>query len=380
MGSKGSWAGVGRTGAVVAVAIGCAAAGLLAELGARALDLGADARGAKVLLSVPGDHRLAYHCYPTNPGGAFEPAPDVRSGAWELRLQSLVPERIPLDRLPASPWCVRYDRSPQGLRDRSYPLDPPGGAPSVVAVVGDSFTLGEGVALPGTLSRTLERVSDGRVKFLNAGSSGAALPEEIVMLEKLRDRLGVRRAIVVYVLNDVPLDAALEAEQSSIHDLINVRAGAAYGEDESSSRFVAFVRRTLRVAEAGNRTIAWYAKSYDPEHNAVGLRRLERQLARLAKIEDVEVLLVVYPLLESLDDYAFEAAHARVAQMAEAAGLPVLDLQDAFRGRDAANLWVHPIDHHPNGEANRIAADAIHAWLKAHHSSFLRPVTRTPDR
>ncbi len=75
-------------------------------------------------------------------------------------------------------------------------------------------------------------------------------------------------------------------------------------------------------------------------------------------------MLVLFPELHELDgDYPFENVHRRVREAAEGLGIPVLDLLDAFRGQDAADLWVHPTDHHPNARAHAIAASAIADFL-----------------
>src|SRR5204862_1971065 len=119
-------------------------------------------------------------------------------------------------------------------------------------------------------------------------------------------------------------------------------------------------------------TVRWYLDSYEPAHNAANLERLARDLRALASVDGRQVAFVIYPLLEDLEaDYPLAPIHARVGDLARAAGLPVLDLHAAFKGRRTASLWVHPIDHHPNGEAHAIAARAIVEWLRRDVPSFL---------
>jgi hypothetical protein len=36
-----------------------------------------------------------------------------------------------------------------------------------------------------------------------------------------------------------------------------------------------------------------------------------------------------------------------------------VDLRETLRGRPAESLWVHPVDHHPNEIAHRLAAEAL---------------------
>ena len=41
------------------------------------------------------------------------------------------------------------------------------------------------------------------------------------------------------------------------------------------------------------------------------------------------------------------------------ARIPHRELLETFRGRRSAELWVHPVDHHPNEVAHRLAAEAL---------------------
>ena len=36
-----------------------------------------------------------------------------------------------------------------------------------------------------------------------------------------------------------------------------------------------------------------------------------------------------------------------------------MDLRVALQGHAAESLWVHPVDHHPNEIAHRLAAEAL---------------------
>ena len=46
------------------------------------------------------------------------------------------------------------------------------------------------------------------------------------------------------------------------------------------------------------------------------------------------------------------------------AGIPHHRLLGALYGRPEATLWVHPVDHHPNEIAHRLAAEAIAPVLR----------------
>src|SRR5690606_15105529 len=122
------------------------------------------------------------------------------------------------------------------------------------------------------------------------------------------------------------------------------------------SRLLRFIGGSLEMRRIGNETIQWYKDMYDERHNKFNLVNFSRYLKRMADRTDCEVVYVLYPLMEGLEgEYPLAEVHAKVAKMAEAAGLPVLDLAPAFAGQKTREMWVHESDHHPNGKAQAIA-------------------------
>ncbi len=76
--------------------------------------------------------------------------------------------------------------------------------------------------------------------------------------------------------------------------------------------------------------------------------------------------VVVFPVLQDLDGaYPFEDIHKKIAAFCRDAGIEHVDLLDTYTGRDAASLWVHPTDQHPNEKAHRLAAERIAQHLDA---------------
>jgi hypothetical protein len=321
------------------------------------------------------DRRVWYDCYPSNPNDEFRPLPDTSRGAWALVDDLLPPDELPLAELARTPWCVEYRLSNQGLRDVERAPEPRVGV-ARVALVGDSFVFGEGVPVEKNLCADLQARLGPSAEIVNFGWPGDDTRRELERLEPGVGALHLERAVVVFIANDIEMGPELQHEQDYIHDLIQVRDR--YLADRQSrsllgaSRLFRLVARSWEMRDVKARTIQWYKDLYDPARNAVGLQRFGGYLARLAKLAGCRVVLVLYPLLENLEEgYPLQGVHDRVAAMARSAGLAVLDLAPVFAGQSTSSLWVHPCDHHPNSRAHAIAARALGDWLERDARGFL---------
>ncbi len=334
----------------------------------------------KRLLTDQAAPRVAYHCYDSNPSREFRKLPDTATGRWRLRSYMLPPRDLPLFRLRETPWCVEYRKTPEMLRDREYEGPP---APGVlrIAMVGDSFAYGEGVPIERTLFRQLEERLGKGFEVLNLARPALDTRGELAMLRKLAGRFHLRRAIVVFVPNDVELSATLARRQAYINDLINIRDEYLTSRERRAwytghLRVLRFVGSELEMRRIERATVEWYLDAYDARHNAKNLAALAGYFRALAALGDCRVVLVLYPLMHGLEsDYPLSAIHARVAAMGREAGLPVLDLATAFARQATRSLQVHPTDHHPNGTAHRIAAETIADWLRRDVPEFLQVET-----
>ncbi len=334
-----------------AVAVGLAAALLLAELALALVGWQPAVPGAKVFLAQSAPMKRFFHCYP-EPGPGLEAAP-VLEGTWTARHEGAKQAMPPAEAVAGSPWCVEYLISAEGFR-----IDP-SATPRKgrrIGLVGDSFTVGEGLGYDDTLGAQLEELLDQRVMTL--GRSGASAEDAAATIEQGMERGWFRRAVYVFVPNDIWLPDALKAEKRAIGWSNNLR------EPElgfaGQLRLTRLVARAVALRQARDATLALYGRAYDPAHNPEGLARLERALAAMARHP---VAVVLYPFLVDLDAYPLTSVHEAVAARARDAGLPVLDLAVAFAGHDEAALHVQAVDRHPNGQAHAIAAGAVASWL-----------------
>jgi hypothetical protein len=99
------------------------------------------------------------------------------------------------------------------------------------------------------------------------------------------------------------------------------------------------------------------------EPNREGWERTQarlRDMDRRMRMRGGRLLVAVWPLLvpgPGADPLG--PAYESIAGACAASGIRSHDLRTALRGRPAAALWVHPLDHHPNELAHRLAAESL---------------------
>jgi len=358
-----------------AIMVGTLAALVVAEGALRVLDVAPRRITTQVLENLD-DTTVRYQCYGSDPRGEFQRTPDVSSGRWRLQRLLAPPVEVPLDRLAETPWCVEYRHETFGVRGPAVaPVSLPGTLR--VAGIGDSFAYGDGVPYEQTLFAQLSDELGDAVEVLNCAQSGADMALNVKTLEWVAGRFNPDRAIVVFVPNDVGMSSGLRAHESGVFDLINLRVPAGRRGDTTpwyvEASHVARLLGTFgEIRSASAATLALYQDAYDPAQNGASLAQLRAEFRSLATLSCGSAVLVIYPLMVDFEDgYPLQHAHDRVRAMAEDEGLRVLDLAPAFEGEDTESLWVHDVDHHPNGVAHGIAARALAAFLRDESPGFL---------
>jgi lysophospholipase L1-like esterase len=303
-------------------------------------------------------------CYPSNPRGYFEidlSDPEIRD-----RYFSIAPRRF--DAIARwHPWAVesRYN----DLRFRDVPPGPKGAGAYRVVLFGDSFTEGQGVKVEHTLARVVEGLLNearpGRFEVRNCGRRGLDLP---ALMDGFVAALEYQPDLVIYalVLNDAVRPPEFQARQTYINDWILDRERlpdeAVEPPSVLRSRTVALVADRISAWRVGRETTRWYLDMWG-EGNPQGWQRtqeLVRDMGRLSNRRGARFLIAIWPLFVGLEGpYPFAPAHETIARFCAGVGLPVHDLLPAYRGRRSSELWVHPVDRHPNEVAHRLAAESL---------------------
>jgi len=349
------------------------------KVGLAALSLGLTlllAEGALRMTGVPAARALVgarltdarftvlLDCYPSNPRGYFDI--DLRTSESRSRYVNVAPRRYEAVAARA-PYAVESRYNALRFRERAF-SDLPAGK-TRLALLGDSFTEGQGVKEAETVARTLARVLErrmpGRFDVVNCGRRGDDFPK---LLETLDDCLAAEPDVVVYlkVLNDAEQSPEFRRRQSFVNDWILLRGRE---EDEGvvpagffDSRLLTLVKGRIDALRVDRETTRWYREMYDEpnragwEHTQGDLREMDRRL----RTRGGRFGVALWPLFVGLEgSYPFAAAHEAIRASCEAGRIPFVDLRGAFAGSRTRDLWVHPLDHHPNERAAAAAAGAL---------------------
>jgi lysophospholipase L1-like esterase len=303
-------------------------------------------------------------CFPSNPRGAFDI--DLRLPENAARYRHLAPGRYDVISRH-HPWAVVSHYN--SLRFRDAPLGPKPPGVRRVVVLGDSFAEGQGVKEDDTLARVLGRLLEerapGRYEVRNCGRRGADFPE---IYEAFEDVLPYEPDIVVYTLtlNDAVQPPGFRARQTYLNDWILDRTNVPDDPDAPQPflrpRLLDFVSDRIAAVVTGRETTRWYLEMWSDENREGWGRTQEylREMEQKLHSRGARLLVAPWPLFVSLErGYPFAPAHEEIRRFCAGAGIPHHDLLGVFQGKTTSDFWVHPVDHHPNELADRLAAESL---------------------
>jgi len=241
-----------------------------------------------------------------------------------------------------------------GLRDREYNPQKPEGAKRVI-LLGDSFTMGWGVASEDLYSKRLERIlnsSGGSYEAINMGTGNYNTVMELELFKWKGLALAPDLVILMFFLNDT-------------EPVPRERTGLTYAV-VGHSYFASFLfDRLTRLRSRFLRNFEWstyYRDLYSSKNSAslAAAARATREIVGLCNQRGIRLLIVNIPELRELEPYQFGYATDYIRGLAEEARVPFLDLLPALRPYPPQSLWVSNEDPHANSKANAIIAQAIY--------------------
>ena len=259
----------------------------------------------------------------------------------------------------ANPPAVSVNR--YGYRDREVgPKDP---NRYRIAVIGDSFTWGQGIEARERFTNLIEDALGPRYEVLNLGIPAHDMPQHLDVLDQALTA-EPNFILLQLFINDFetaamqrprphPLisDAAAHGwgRSSVLYDMVNGQWVRLQELTGLSERYVHYLDRNLRDPNAPNARIAF---------------GMLRQFLEKTKTARVAAGVVLFPMTDAMgpngSNYRVGFIHDRVRQITSDEGIPYLDLLPAFSTyADPKSLWVNPFDAHPNAVANKRAAQEI---------------------
>jgi lysophospholipase L1-like esterase len=291
------------------------------------------------------------------------------------------------ERIDPGPDFDRPDVLYTWQRERANPwLRVPDAAQDVfrLAIIGDSFTVGQGVqfddAYPARLERWLNyNAGVPPVDVLVHARQGTSTREQLRFLDRA---LAEEPHLVLLglFLNDPerPGDPDLAAWRARLVPRPPAGAVAALARLFRTVEWTHTRWERWRAARAG---MEYYHFLSSPANS--GWRPFVEALAIFAercRQEDVPLAVVIFPGMGYLGpDYPHGFAHEALDGVLEPLGIPTLDLLPAFADKSPTRMAVLPgVDHHPSEIAHRLAAETILDWLLDEHllPAHYRPAER----
>ncbi len=238
----------------------------------------------------------------------------------------------------------------QGLRDQEYSLSKP---PNTyrIAMVGDSFTLPSGVAIEEAFHTRLEdrlnRESAGqRFEILNFGVGGYSLRQYVGVIEEKCSLYEPDLILIGYCARNDHKHPVWQYKRKWVKKPVE----AAFFDS-----FAWLGLQQARVTK-GHRHPPDLAitRKLGRKHK----KYLNEYLDKLVRYSEAQAIPIAVVLL---DVYWYEVPF--LERRLQEIGFGYLNASLSFRGRDARDYILFPLDTHPNSAANAIFAEEIYTFL-----------------
>ena len=265
----------------------------------------------------------------------------------------------------------------RGFREREFAAVPDRGVYRI-AVVGDSFTFGNGIHAEQRFSNEIQQALGPGFEVLNLGVPGHNTPDHLDLVRRTVLGLHPDFVLLQWFVNDVEGDTVGRPTYAPL-----LPFAALHDRLEDDSAFYTLlnswwtrqqIRRHSQQSYPAYLQAAYGDPQGEPARLDIAMTRAVLSTLQAAHVGVGEVLFpdAGYDLGPA---YPFEFLHARVLQICDEEHVQSLDLRPAFATvKHRQTLWASPLDAHPGALANSIAAVQIlqafeQGWLTARGSS-----------
>jgi len=235
---------------------------------------------------------------------------------------------------------------------------------NLILGLGDSFTHGRSVKYDDIYLTILEKLLDQNgynIGILNCGRVATDLEEIFSAYLIEASKKDYPLVIYGFVLNDFGLPGRDKIVGFDLIDINN--RGYKFNRFRKISSLYNFIWYLIEKKALHEITIKAYHDAFKGDYAKEGFSTL-KQLNQYTKLNNSELVIVLFPLLYDFDNYPFREIHAKIHEFCYQENIPLLDLLPAFSEYRAEELWANPTDHHPNETAHRIVAKELYTFLK----------------
>lgn len=263
-----------------------------------------------------------------------------------------------------------------GIRGPEYEIPKPADVFRTL-IVGDSFTMGSGVAEGDTYSAQLQDLLNAekgpyRQEVINLGVGGYNLQASVFRLRHLGLKYQPDMLVYGWTYNDIEGPAYRKTSKPRGQSRTGLVLESWLRERIDSIRDLVHPAADSYIAELDenyfNNDEAWQVFLGDLDN-----------FASVAKEEGVCATVLLHAGMYSFHSWhPFQRFYDRVAEAAAERGLYVATSYERFEGLEPSELWIHPTDSHPNAKGHKILADALKASIDSLPAECRKPKFRAP--
>lgn len=252
---------------------------------------------------------------------------------------------------------VNVRTNARGQRDRDIPYERTPGT-TRIAMVGDSLTMGWGVAFDEMFSKRIEKMYNDagtKAEVVNLGVGNWNTVQEVQYFLTKGHQYKPDIVVLNYFVNDAEPTPVKRTEPGWL--LRNCYS------------CVFFKGRTDTLARMFTTKQDWadfYIGLYDggKSEGWLAAKAAMKELADYCKRNNIKLLIAHLPELHDVQNYRFGMVTELVRQTANENGVPFVDLLPNMQFHASEDLWVTPPDPHPNGFANGVIASGLYQALQ----------------
>jgi lysophospholipase L1-like esterase len=251
---------------------------------------------------------------------------------------------------------VDFRTNSKGLRDHEFSYERVPGKLRVL-MLGDSLTVGWGVAVDDTFSKRVERLYAAAgvdAEVINTGVGNYNTIQEVQYF--LTTGRNYRPDVVVlnFFIND--------AEELTPTKPPSALMRSCYACVFVAGRSDALMRQFFSKVDWSTYYLGLYedgaSKGWRDAKDAI------RRLAEFTNANGITLLIAVLPELHEVDNYRFQRVTELVRQAADQYGAAFVDVLPTLKDQPSSKLWVTPPDPHPNALAHQLIAQGLFAALQ----------------